>query len=403
MKKYVLFLICLLSVIQLEASSPQQDSKAEKKWPAWLNFRNGLQIVTPDSLFSMSFRFRIQNRLGYLSRSASDFRAEELDFRVRRARLRLDGWVYRPEFTYQLQLSFSRADMDWDVSNLPNVLRDALIGYQHRSGFAIQIGQGKLPGNRQRVISSGELQFCDRSVVNNYLTLDRDFGVFFQYRYPGFKRPLILKAALSSGEGRNQLRTDKGLAYTIRLEWLPLGPFSGKNDYIEGDLERESKPKVSLGSTAHFNHRAQRTGGQLGKQLYEPKDLLSAEADFVVKYRGWALSSEYLYRKSLQDPRTIDQAGDLRYVFTGHGLNTQLSYCFRKMWEIAARHSLLIPDAALYGLEPRQQHYGLGLSKYFWKHKLKIQTDWFYLQEMEWKRQSETGRFQWRFQVEIGI
>ena len=240
-------------------------------------------------------------------------------------------------------------------------------------------------------------------MVNSYLTLDRDFGLFFQYQYPDFKRPLILKAALSTGEGRNQMSTDGGLAYTLRMEWLPLGSFSGKNDYSEGDLEREPKPRLSVGSTAHFNHRAKRTGGQLGKMLFEPRDFISAEADFVFKYSGWALSSEYLFRKSIQDPLTYDQTGNLRYVFSGHGINTQLSYCFKNMWEIAARHSLLIPDASMYELEPVQQHYGLGLSKYIWKHKLKVQTDWFYLQEMNRNFRSETGRFQWRFQIELGI
>jgi hypothetical protein len=142
MKKSALLFLLFISMNQLSAISPKEVLDHGRKWPSWLNFKNGLQITTPDSLFSMNFRFRIQNRIGYLSRSASDFRAEELDFRVRRARMRLDGWVYRPAFTYQLQLSFSRSDMDWDISNVPNVLRDALIGYRHSSGFAIQIGQG---------------------------------------------------------------------------------------------------------------------------------------------------------------------------------------------------------------------------------------------------------------------
>ena len=47
--------------------------------------------------------------------------------------------------------------------------------------FEIWFGQGKLPGNRERVISSGNLQQVDRSLLNSLFTIDRDFG--FQLRH----------------------------------------------------------------------------------------------------------------------------------------------------------------------------------------------------------------------------
>lgn len=367
------------------------------------SFKNGIQFATADTTFSLTLRFRMQSRVGYLSTSESDFAPREFDFRVRRTRLRLDGFVLNPRLTYQVQLSFTRADQDWDVSGVPNVLRDAMVWYQLKKGLSIGIGQGKLPGNRQRVISSGEQQFADRSIVNNNLTLDRDVGLFANYFSDNERFAYRIKGAITNGEGRNALPSDKGLAYTGRLELLPLGPFSERNDYSEGDLLREPRPKLSLAATVHLNDQAKRTMGELGFPLYEPRDLNAYHIDLLFKYKGWALSSEYLNR-SCEDPKTYDDNGNLRYVYAGQGVNTQLSYCTPKMWEVALRHSYLTPHAELYDEELTRTDYGICLNKYLNKHRVKLQTDFIYQRLNDpITKEHVGGTYQWRFQIELGI
>jgi hypothetical protein len=317
--------------------------------------------------------------------------------------MRIGGFIYNPRLTYNIQLSFSRADMDWDVSQVPNVLRDAMIAYEIPQGFTFAIGQGKLPGNRQRVISSGEQQFADRSIVNNALTLDRDFGVFVNYTNHVKNFHYIIKTAISSGEGRNIITSDKGLAYTARLELLPLGKFTDGGDYFEGDLSREPKPKLSLCATVHYNHLARRTQGQLGPYLYASRSLNSYIADAVFKYKGFALSSEYLYR-STDQAKTFNSDSALRYVYAGQGVNTQASYCFKNKFEIAVRHSLLIPHAQLETLENQKSEYAICLSKYIMRHRLKVQTDFTYHREYNaTKSVRDRNNFSWRFQIELGI
>lgn len=379
----------------------QADAQGKKELNT--SFKNGIQFATSDTSFALTLRFRAQTRMGYLFESESDFSPKEFDFRVRRLRLRLDGFMLNPRFTYQIQLSFSRADQDWDVSNVPNVLRDAMIWYQMKNGLSVGLGQGKLPGNRQRVISSGEQQFADRSIVNNALTLDRDVGLFANYIFDNEGFAFRVKTAVTAGEGRNALPSDRGLAYTGRLELLPLGPFSEKNDYSEGDLLREPRPKISVAATVHHNTRAMRTGGELGPFLYEPRDLSSLHVDLLFKCKGWAFSSEYLRRES-DDPKTFNSNQNLRYVYAGQGINTQLSYCTRSMWELALRHSHLLPQRDLEDVELQKTQYAICLGKYLNKHKVKAQTDFTWeLQRDLLTRTSAGGRFQWRFQVELGI
>jgi hypothetical protein len=228
-------------------------------------------------------------------------------------------------------------------------------------------------------------------------------GVFAYYVVNRERFAYRVKAAVTNGEGRNALPSDEGLAYTGRLEILPLGPFTELNDYTEGDLIRESSPKLSVAGTVNFNDEAKRTGGELGRPLYEPRDLFNVHVDMVFKYSGWALSSEYLYRHT-DDPVTYDANNDVRYVVAGEGINTQLSYCTPKMWEMALRHSYLSPQSELQADESQVTQYGVCFSKYLNKHKVKLQTDFLYENLRDpLTHASVGGNFQWRFQVELGI
>src|SRR5687767_5853309 len=181
--KKILFIICFVSL----AGFPLAVSAQEQ---APLTFftkkEKGVGFVTRDSLYSLKFQFRIQNRAGFVSKGLDDLAAESFEFRVRRLRLKFEGFVYDPRLTYYIQLSFSRGDMDWRgpdnsiSNNSPNVVRDAVIYYTPRKNIRLGFGQTKLPGNRQRVISSGDQQFADRSIVNSTFNIDRDFGFFAQ-------------------------------------------------------------------------------------------------------------------------------------------------------------------------------------------------------------------------------
>ena len=77
----------------------------------YFTFGKGLGITPPDSSFSINLRFRVQNRIAFKTHSGTDFEISEVEARVRRFRLRLDGFVYSPKLTYALQLSFSRGDI----------------------------------------------------------------------------------------------------------------------------------------------------------------------------------------------------------------------------------------------------------------------------------------------------
>jgi phosphate-selective porin OprO/OprP len=362
----------------------------------YLSFAKGVGITTPDSTFSVNFRFRVQNRAAFKTISERDFGISEVEARVRRLRLRLDGFVWSPRVTYSIQLSFTRGDMDYEALNFPNVVRDAYIAYALTKHLTVGIGQTKLPGNRQRINSSGDLQFVDRSIVNAAFNIDRDFGVQFQHK----TKNSTVRGAVSTGEGRNITLSDGGLAYTGRVELLPFGLFTDGGDYFEGDLAREKTPKISIGLAYSHNVHAVRTGGQLGGLLYEGTNINTQIIDFLYKYSGWSFAAEYVKRTS-PHPITENVDGEQKAVVIGHGENFQGGYLFKNNVELVGRYSIVTPDEEVDGFDDKREHYTLGVNKYLKGHRLKVQQNVTF--ENLYAPAGVARAWIFAFQVELGI
>lgn len=81
---------------------------------------------------------------------------------------------------YKVQLNGSNDDMEstrnLDLDN-PGILRDAVLQWTFMPGTTLWFGQAKLPDNRERVVSSANQEFVDRSNLNRVFTIDRDIGI----------------------------------------------------------------------------------------------------------------------------------------------------------------------------------------------------------------------------------
>ncbi|RRN76279.1 porin, partial [Pseudoxanthomonas sp. SGD-10] len=163
-----IFAIALLSLLSVDVvfAQRERDEKA-----TIIGFK-GIQYTSPDSTFYTNFRFRMQNRLKYTSLSGDELGDGSFEARIRRMRLRMDGYIYNPKLTYSIQLAFTRGDQDFDDTGIANIVRDAVVFYNFTKNFYVAFGTNKLPGNRQRVNSSGQLQFADRSLVNSTFNID---------------------------------------------------------------------------------------------------------------------------------------------------------------------------------------------------------------------------------------
>ena len=368
-----------------------------------LQVQKGISF-TKDSLYSLNLRFRLQNRIGFRTESGEDLSFEQTDFRVRRLRVRLDGFVFNPRIQYYIQLGFSKSDMDLDGGEVAQPIRDAILYYHFTPNFYLGMGQAKLPGNRERVISSGNLQFAERSIANSFFTLDRDFGVFAYYTLPSQGKAVYqLKGAITAGEGRNPSVGDRGLSYTGRMEVLPFGKFTNGGDYSEGDLELEVRPKLSLGASYNFNESGARARGQLGPDLYQKRDQQVFIADMMLKYKGWALLGEYFSRNA-SNPITYSPLGFRQAVWVGTGQNLQLSKLISKQGELAIRYAQVKPKQSIRNLEVQREESTLGYTHYVGGHRVKLQGNLGYSWANNQLLLSQTANYWFGlFQVEFGI
>ena len=362
----------------------------------------GITFQPKNKQYKMTMRFRMQNLLAM--DFDDNFSLQETQARVKRLRLRFDGYIFSPKLLYSIQLGFTPYDSKVLPNGNQNIVRDAMIYYMPNANWNIGFGQTKIKANRARVNSSSALQFVDRSIVNSEFNLDRDFGLFGE-----FYKPLIgdfnmaAKASITLGEGRNWSSSKQsGFAYTGRLELYPFGRFKSLGEVAEGDFERESNVKVMLAGAYSYNDKATRLQGQNGAIMPngETRDLHAYFVDFILKYQGFAFYTDFMGRSTSQ-PLFNNEASPC--IYKGNGVNVQTSYLFPSNWEIALRNSTLLPAKEVQPIVGYKKHNQttLAVTKYLIGHSLKIQADASY----NTKRASVEpyNRWQLRFQVELGL
>ena len=406
--KFLFAFICILffnfSNAQITINQSKNDNDLKLSALPYYSFGKGLGLTSPDSLFQLNIRFRMQNRVTYIE---NDGENGAYDGQIRRLRLRFDGYVGNPKFLYAIQLSFAPGDVGeiQEGENL-NIIRDAVVFYRPNNHWNISFGQTKLPGNRQRVNSSGGLQLTDRTINNARFTIDRDFG--FQVHNINEYRDKFsynFKTAVSSGEGRNSTdNPDGGIAVTGKAELFPFGAFSKDGTNFEGDIVREKRPKLMISGAFQQNNHARRTQGQLGNDLFEQRTMKSVLLDAMFKYNGWAAMTSYMSRTTKENSVTINplDISESNYVFVGNGFDYQLSYNTKTNYEFIGRYSIQKVGEDIKLLAPNTKQFSIGLTKYIWEHSFKVQGE-INCDILDFYDRTSKNNWYLRFQVEIGI
>ena len=395
-------ILTLVSIFMLTYTHAQHEKSTK--------FGNGLlNIIGKDSTWSMKMSARMQ----FLATGEWDSNKDGLynpssSMLVRRARLKFKGFAFSPKLKYKMELGLSNRDISGaseHTGNAPRYILDAVLKWNFYQNFELWFGQTKLPGNRERVISSANMQLVDRSLLNKRFNIDRDMGVQLRHHFNLSDNFIVREAlAFSQGEGRNvTIGNLGGHQYTAHLELLPFGKFEGKGDYMGGDLKREQTPKLAIGMSYDFNNNAVKTKSNQGTYMvtddgYYQTNISTFFIDTMFKYKGFSFMGEYSYRNA-KDPiaKNSDGTPTGEIVQVGSGLNLQSGYLFTKNWEVSGRFTNISLDENITGKGTENQ-YTIGLSKYIVGHKLKVQTDISYLDIA-----AATNQLMYRLQVDIHL
>jgi phosphate-selective porin OprO/OprP len=355
-------------------------------------FGKGIDITDPGSTFKMNLGFRFQtlmtNDWDVVNDDLSNITNHTSNFLIRRSRIKMKGFAFSPRLEYKVELALSNRDLavvSEETRNTPGLVLDAVGKFEIVENLDLWFGQTKLPGNRERIVSSANLQFVDRSRLNSRFNADRDLGLQLHYKLALGKQVIKPIVSFTQGEGRNLTIGNPvgGYQYIGKMEWLPLGEFTSKGDYSSGDLKREATPKIAFTGAFAYNDRTIRSRDQLGDFMtnsegdYMTFTTQRVFADVLFKYKGYSMMLEYANRSADQevivDPFTFEELGK---VYTGEAYNIQMGYLFKNNWEVSGRYTFV---DARETVAKNETHYTLGVSKFIVGHKLKYQTDISYI------------------------
>ncbi|MBM4380507.1 MAG: porin, partial [Deltaproteobacteria bacterium] len=280
-----------------------------------------------------------------------------------------------PQWQYCVQLGFANGDTEPDL-RLP--LRDAYLTWSGLRDLNVRFGQGKVPFNRQRVVSSSALQFVDRSRSNAEFNLDRDVGLqLLSQDLLGLGGRLGYSLGIFGGDGRNRTGpANDGVLAVARLQWSPFGGF---DDLIEADIAREAQPRLAFQVAGAFNRSTSRSRSTFDSTyVLGPYDYAHANADALFKWRGLSFHGEFIYREAVGTRRRVGADGKAELSRSGWGYHAQLGYMLGEHLEVVGRVGEVVPLGQLTGVK-RSGEYGGGLNWYFQEHAFKIQADAFWL------------------------
>lgn len=360
----------------------------------------GVSFQSEDKTFALAMRLRAQFLYTVLDESGEDLTHL---LQIRRARLQFLGHVFSKHYKYKAEFAFSPRDQGVrdDVGPTVTPLLDWYVELDHLQDANLRVGQYKVPFNRQRVISSGDLQLVDRALAQGEFNLDRDVGLHVFSPDIGKLGYLRYYAGAWMNQGRDARNfTGYDMMYMARVEVLPFGMFA---DYKEADLERRTEPGLSIGVAYAFLDDALRDRGILGSVPDDEgtTDIHALAADVLFKLKGLSIFGELYYRTGDRNPgAAVDEMGNpipASPTRDGFGWFLQAGYLLpQQPIEVAARYSEVRPvgdDSAL----TDEHELGAGVSWYRGGHSLKLQADYF----RGWGNDFSEGSNQVRVQLQV--
>lgn len=403
-------------------------AKTTESSPAKVYYNDGTRIEFPDSGFTMKINTLIQTRYTFVDEDEeapqrpTDFptsfngvkgtRVNRSSFDVHRARLIVSGSALYNEFLYKLEGDFvgtandennlrrefvdGARDKDGVDGRKETNLKDAFVVWQPCEGYGTQMGQFKTFLSRQWNTDPGKLQFADRTIASGYHDLGRQAGLAQHATW--MDGQVAMSAGIfngfSDGEGNNRSGVDTDHTGVVAVRVNPMGKIDA---FEEGDVNNTEDFATSFGAAYAFSE----THNKFALARQEDANFSTVSADANMKISGFSLHGEYFHEDGeTEHSDALDYETNGGYVQAGF-------FVVPGELEVAGRYGILDCDN---GRAPgtcsgRDQYNEAGatINYYWWKHAMKAQLGYTYLQEEQADTAgSDTEDFEtskWIFQV----
>jgi len=333
-------------------------------------------IVTKDGSTHLKVEMRLQSRYSTPfegnPKSITELQEDAVSsFGLNRARFKVGGHIHQP---------WIKLKYEYDLNNSQTL--DARITLEQSDAFHFRFGRMKAHYNPERVTSSKDQQFVDRSMVNGYFTLDRQQGISFMGRFnKGTALDLNYSFDVFNGTGREGDNESDDFMYVARLQSNFLGE---KVSSAMGDLKISQKPAAHIAVATSTNEsRYTRFSTNAPRQVNELDDHTEADGyrleqwmvDAAYRYKGFSFQAEY-HNKDIVDQYEQNFSGTLNmtgyYAQAGFFPN-QLMASIPRQLELAARYSTVDPDTSIDHNNERE--YLVAANWFFNGHRSKVSAD----------------------------
>lgn len=355
----------------------------------------GITVRSRDGRYSLNFTMWAQVLLSarHDETPAAGMKDATMSLELRRARAIVQGNLFTKNIRYYVHLMFSPKDLGFGTSQKRAPIFQWYTVFDRLKNANVQAGFFFVPYARQRMQPQPRLQMMDNSTASYEFTLDQDIGVQVSSPDVAGLGKLRYFAGVFMGEGYDFAKaSDFGFTYMGRVDVLPFGMFE---DYVESDLERPMKPKVSLGAAYAFTDRERRTRAISGAMFADGGTMSSHNltADVMFKWAGMSVLADVYWRRGWRQGGGATDADAqpiaVQAARNGFGWTTQLGmFVPRTRFEAVARSAGTRPVRAVATSLARLDEVGGGLNYYFFRHALKLQLDYIHT----WGPALPTGR-----------
>lgn len=301
---------------------PVADKTAPKdKSPLSLDGSGSTILDHPDGPlpFSLRANISVEGRYSYFGRTRNywvpnnsgpqgihDYSVIELN----RAMLSFSGYALRPELNYNVILYGSTA--------AGSLLPLGFVGYDFDPALKARVGAWKAPGTREWTASWATTLGADRTMATTYFRPNWTPGAWIQgHLHPTLDYQLFVGNSFGGAATNYEAnRPGTGMLYAYSTTWEPLGAMGANIS----DLKQHEHPAIRLGSTGVYQSTIDSAANpgtnnpdstifrlSNGTPFSGPNalgvgttvqsaDVYLATLDAALKYQGFALYAEFMYR-----------------------------------------------------------------------------------------------------------
>jgi hypothetical protein len=316
----------------------------------------GFYLSNQDGSFSLMMSGQLQTRWVMNSNPGrvddsfvglTDGSETQWGFQVRRAKVRFQGNVIDPSWTYAINGSFEGpqagvAGVGLVGANATNggefQFQEAFIAKELENGLTLTFGQFKTPWMREELVDSSQQLAVERSTINEFYNQDRAVGLMASYATDSWN----IAASYNNGQRTaldvptrytNFTDNPTDWAFSARFEYKFSGDWSDFDSFTSSPGDEEA---IMVGVAAMGQKYGEQAGVfdiGAGPFSLDGTKVMGLTADISAKFGGFSLFGAYVY----QTYEFGDAFGD-GDDYDPWGFVVQAGYSLNDEWELFARY-----------------------------------------------------------------